>query len=85
MHVGTSDLEPLNQASSEQEEALFRKESNDYARNSAWEAPPCPFGTPERPLVCDCPKSKALKYGEHVCTADKKCIVRVVRFPNGTY
>ncbi len=84
--MSASLLEPLQQAFAEHAEALFRKETDDFAAGRTLKNPSCPLGSIARPLLCDCSKTKNfLGFGERVCTTGNQCVVRVVLFPKGTY
>lgn len=80
--MGTSDLEPLHQASLEQAVAFFRKETDDFANGAAFGNPQCPQ---QRTKLCDCPKTKAYLGQVDECAEISPCVVRVILFPNGTY
>lgn len=84
--MNASLLEHLQSASAEHAEALFRKETNDDAAGRAWGSPSCPKGSLERPLLCDCPKTKAfLERDWYMCGRTEPCVVRITLFPKGTY
>lgn len=84
--MGSSHLDPLQQAFVEEADALFRREVNDFAVFTPKDSPSCPHGTVAQPVVCDCPKTRHyMGFREKPCDPSQKCIVRAVLFPNGTY